>query len=202
MLRQADLFHKLWNRQTFVSNWFLANVHLSLLIVQFAVMSWSMYVAIVILTERKTYSKSFDRHCGDIKDYDHSILKMIITLALISKIEIENIWKIGKEKEKEKWLNLTILKLKFIFILAFFLNWYVFLFIEEKASLRKFKVFFHPIHWLTLLFNGYKWESSYKCFILNILNQNKGSICDTFFLRFTKFLPYKSDAKTNSKHQK
>lgn len=43
--------------------------------------------------------------------------------------------------EKDKWLNLTILKLRFTFILVFFLNWYVFLFIEEKASLRKFKFF-------------------------------------------------------------
>lgn len=79
-----------------------------------------MYVAIVILTERKICSKRFDRHCGDTKDYDHSILKMIITLALILKIEIENIWKIGKEMEKDKWLNLTILKLRFTFILVFF----------------------------------------------------------------------------------
>ena len=44
-------------------------------------------------------------------------------------------------KEKEKWLNLTILKLRFIFILAFFLNWDDFLFIDEKASLQKLNFF-------------------------------------------------------------
>ena len=125
MLRQVDLFHKLWNRQTFVSNWFLANVPLFLLIVQFAVMIWSMYVAILILTERKICSKRFDRHCGDTKDYDHSILKMIITLALILKIEIENIWKIGKAVKSYDF------ETQIYFHTCFFLNWYVFFFIEE-----------------------------------------------------------------------
>ena len=54
-----------------------------------------MCLVTVILTERKICSKSFDRHCGDIKDHDHSLLRIIIRLALILKID--------KLKTYEKW---------------------------------------------------------------------------------------------------